>query len=97
MTQSIYILLHMVEAEISCNQSGELVLGWQNRPGRHLTWLFARSEEHTSELQSHSDLVCRLLLEKKKKQFKKKKKKKTDQKETVIVDSPRCNNDTHDH
>src|SRR5438034_7248296 len=27
-----------------------------------------RSEEHTSELQSHSDLVCRLLLEKKKKQ-----------------------------
>src|SRR5438034_3509672 len=27
-----------------------------------------RSEEHTSELQSHSDLVCRLLLEKKKKE-----------------------------
>src|SRR5947207_4999651 len=26
-----------------------------------------RSEEHTSELQSHSDLVCRLLLEKKNK------------------------------
>src|SRR5215204_6964643 len=37
----------------------------------------SRSEEHTSELQSHSDLVCRLLLEKKKKkQIKKKKKKK---------------------
>src|SRR5215211_8468586 len=32
----------------------------QGRRGR-------RSEEHTSELQSHSDLVCRLLLEKKKK------------------------------
>src|SRR5438034_6132811 len=32
------------------------------RPGN------GRSEEHTSELQSHSDLVCRLLLEKKKKQ-----------------------------
>src|SRR5438034_8610697 len=31
----------------------------------------ARSEEHTSELQSHSDLVCRLLLEKKKKKKKK--------------------------
>src|SRR5438132_4030816 len=30
-------------------------------PGR-----MTRSEEHTSELQSHSDLVCRLLLEKKK-------------------------------
>src|SRR5260221_5561942 len=28
-----------------------------SRPARH------RSEEHTSELQSHSDLVCRLLLE----------------------------------
>src|SRR5256886_13320231 len=28
----------------------------------------ARSEEHTSELQSQSNLVCRLLLEKKKKQ-----------------------------
>src|SRR5436190_10367803 len=31
---------------------------------------FDRSEEHTSELQSHSDLVCRLLLEKKKKKKK---------------------------
>src|SRR5476649_3082314 len=30
----------------------------------------SRSEEHTSELHSHSDLVCRLLLEKKKKQKK---------------------------
>src|SRR5438034_8558959 len=29
-------------------------------------YLITRSEEHTSELQSHSDLVCRLLLEKKK-------------------------------
>src|SRR5438132_5956596 len=33
-----------------------------------LTQAHRRSEEHTSELQSHSDLVCRLLLEKKKKQ-----------------------------
>src|SRR5947207_12475593 len=32
-----------------------------------------RSEEHTSELQSHSDLVCRLLLEKKKTKKKKQK------------------------
>src|SRR2546428_8566184 len=30
-------------------------------------WPGSRSEEHTSELQSRSDLVCRLLLEKKKK------------------------------
>src|SRR5688572_8414692 len=29
-------------------------------------YIFARSEEHTSELQSQSNLVCRLLLEKKK-------------------------------
>src|SRR5437667_5494114 len=33
-----------------------------------------RSEEHTSELQSHHDLVCRLLLEKKKKEIKNNKK-----------------------
>src|SRR5438034_8795388 len=37
-------------------------------PGWHTSW--NRSEEHTSELQSHSDLVCRLLLEKKKKKKK---------------------------
>src|SRR5438477_4672972 len=30
-------------------------------------WMRERSEEHTSELQSHVNLVCRLLLEKKKK------------------------------
>src|SRR5437667_4821739 len=35
-----------------------------------------RSEEHTSELQSHHDLVCRLLLEKKKK-YKQKKRQRT--------------------
>src|SRR5437588_6316840 len=40
-------------------------LACPNRPGQSAT--AARSEEHTSELQSHSDLVCRLLLEKKKK------------------------------
>src|SRR5438034_4484604 len=36
-----------------------------------ISLLANRSEEHTSELQSHSDLVCRLLLEKKKKKKKK--------------------------
>src|SRR5947207_11785610 len=35
--------------------------------GHHRPQELVRSEEHTSELQSHSDLVCRLLLEKKKK------------------------------
>src|SRR5438034_6264318 len=34
-------------------------------PPGHLAAGTSRSEEHTSELQSHSDLVCRLLLEKK--------------------------------
>src|SRR2546427_6553832 len=34
--------------------------------GRDLAPVAARSEEHTSELQSQSNLVCRLLLEKKK-------------------------------
>src|SRR5206468_11543450 len=38
-----------------------------NRPGAKVSQgLRDRSEEHTSELQSRSDLVCRLLLEKKK-------------------------------
>src|SRR5947207_8556777 len=32
-------------------------------PGTHSVLRFTRSEEHTSELQSHSDLVCRLLPE----------------------------------
>src|SRR2546427_2418396 len=35
-------------------------------PRRHVGQLELRSEEHTSELQSQSNLVCRLLLEKKK-------------------------------
>src|SRR5260221_3177834 len=33
---------------------------------RSVVVILDRSEEHTSELQSHSDIVCRLLLEKKK-------------------------------
>src|SRR2546427_2762667 len=51
--------------------------GFAHRPGPHSRSiqqgdlahpsLVARSEEHTSELQSQSNLVCRLLLEKKKK------------------------------
>src|SRR5438034_6248395 len=44
---------------------------WELPPGRvekgRVIHTLGRSEEHTSELQSHSDLVCRLLLEKKKK------------------------------
>src|SRR5437868_9599889 len=49
-------------------QRGRLVL-LEEVPGRQLVDLIdeLRSEEHTSELQSCFDLVCRLLLEKKKK------------------------------
>src|SRR2546430_6371129 len=43
-------------------------LGEQDGEGVHPLGDAARSEEHTSELQSQSNLVCRLLLEKKKKQ-----------------------------
>src|SRR5438046_4864604 len=43
-----------------------------SRASRRMAFL-ARSEEHTSELQSLTNLVCRLLLEKKKKKKKDKK------------------------
>src|SRR5258706_9250729 len=46
----------------------------ENRPAAHRVHVRerdGRSEEHTSELQSLTNLVCRLLLEKKKKAFKK--------------------------
>src|SRR5260221_838875 len=45
----------------SCRRGRECESPRRPRPVRP-----GRSEEHTSELQSHSDLVCRLLLEKKK-------------------------------
>src|SRR5438874_7304317 len=38
----------------------------RRRPGWRSSFRWLRSEEHTSELQSRRDLVCRLLLEKKK-------------------------------
>src|SRR6266480_7625090 len=43
-------------------RSGDLRVTREHSDGRAI-----RSEEHTSELQSHVNLVCRLLLEKKKK------------------------------
>src|SRR2546421_6941146 len=49
-------------AIIGLDPSGRVV-SW-NASAEHIE---GRSEEHTSELQSRSDLVCRLLLEKKKK------------------------------
>src|SRR5260221_7324759 len=49
----------MVLTEIRLRLLSALAIAFFRRHGR--------SEEHTSELQSHSDHVCRLLLEKKKK------------------------------
>src|SRR5438094_7718504 len=57
--RSVHRALRYPTVDDRCDRS-------QARPGRphHRRW---RSEEHTSELQSPYDLVCRLLLEKKKK------------------------------
>src|SRR5205085_6703852 len=53
-------------------RSKRMPLRWSSscctaRPRRPVASKLRRSEEHTSELQSQSNLVCRLLLEKKKK------------------------------
>src|SRR5690242_21476928 len=48
-----------------CRCSREKITGGVNSASRAMKLI--RSEEHTSELQSHVNLVCRLLLEKKKK------------------------------
>src|SRR5215471_19911066 len=63
----------------------------RTRPSRHPRetrarrndWPRSRSEEHTSELQSRRDLVCRLLLEKKKKKRSKKNSRRTTKKYTT--------------
>src|SRR5207249_12161529 len=47
-------------------REGPRVLGLGHRDLSMLVYRDRRSEEHTSELQSRFDLVCRLLLEKKK-------------------------------
>src|SRR5438034_830700 len=46
-------------------QAGKSIRNIEKQTMQRLTAYDWRSEEHTSELQSHSDLVCRLLLEKK--------------------------------
>src|SRR5690242_10689370 len=64
-------------AEIGyAGRQGEHIVALENTPKLHnmvvctLCSCYPRSEEHTSELQSHVNLVCRLLLEKKKKKKK---------------------------
>src|SRR5437667_3015936 len=49
------------------NSSSRVFSGCNSRWNFLILSVKTRSEEHTSELQSHHDLVCRLLLEKKKK------------------------------
>src|SRR5438132_1958005 len=59
---------------------GDRLAGWRAQGAHgcarghrhdHAQLHHGRSEEHTSELQSHSDIVCRLLLEKKKNEISK--------------------------
>src|SRR5438034_2154275 len=54
----------LFRSDVARRHRGEASAGHARAVGGALP---QRSEEHTSELQSHSDLVCRLLLEKKKK------------------------------
>src|SRR2546427_7565706 len=66
-----YTTLFRSRGEESAGTHGQR-RGWLCEPGRDHSVLYGqephpRSEEHTSELQSQSNLVCRLLLEKKKK------------------------------
>src|SRR5947207_9078298 len=61
---------HRDAASVRCGEQllwARLALGLPDAGREREAELVERSEEHTSELQSHSDLVCRLLLEKKKK------------------------------
>src|SRR5438093_2582344 len=56
------------EAHVKGNPVMAEIVDWhQPQPRRRRLFIFMRSEEHTSELQSLTNLVCRLLLEKKKK------------------------------
>src|SRR2546427_4645266 len=68
---SVQGVLSFVDNQVD-TKTGTVLLKarFQNRDGN--LWPGERSEEHTSELQSQSNLVCRLLLEKKKKKKNKK-------------------------
>src|SRR5215813_15633974 len=72
-TTEIYTLsLHdaLPISPVPCSTAGSRSAAAWRRPflcAEPTRWALARSEEHTSELQSRPHLVCRLLLEKKKK------------------------------
>src|SRR2546430_6020875 len=59
---------HLIEALDGFDKLGGWAIPFRNEQGEQLVFKRPdqRSEEHTSELQSQSNLVCRLLLEKKK-------------------------------
>src|SRR2546421_9649159 len=60
------IIPHLQQRDVSMVAISRAPLERLQAFRKRLGWSFKRSEEHTSELQSRSDLVCRLLLEKKK-------------------------------
>src|SRR5690242_20887692 len=76
-TLSLHDALPILKIATALCGSGPTTVSFACRRTRWLAWTNAimcrawlcilRSEEHTSELQSHVNLVCRLLLEKKKK------------------------------
>src|SRR5947207_9178190 len=67
-TSTLFPYTTLFRSAVRCDRAvrwqGPLALA--RGQGRRARARGPRSEEHTSELQSHSDLVCRLLLEKKK-------------------------------
>src|SRR5438046_5609702 len=64
------------------------------RTGWLRTWSASRSEEHTSELQSLTNLVCRLLLEKKKKRKQKTQKAQTHKQRQARTKQQKANKHT---
>src|SRR5438034_6397481 len=66
-SEALRLMTEWAFAELGM-QRLELLISVENEASKRVAARcgYVRSEEHTSELQSHSDLVCRLLLEKKK-------------------------------
>src|SRR5438034_5367734 len=65
-TRGIPLNVPLVSAAMDTVTESEMAIAIAREGGIGVIHKNMRSEEHTSELQSHSDLVCRLLLEKKK-------------------------------
>src|SRR5699024_12404409 len=65
-SQLLWAWARLDEAEASARSGIEVLSSYQPQQQLQCLAMKLRSEEHTSELQSRFDLVCRLLLEKKK-------------------------------